>query len=92
VPRPLPNRYNELDFALALGYFLKNRTMPRTVNNNDTVDFDCVRKQNILFGNLIRSLKVAKKKYGQLRDGVAYEIEDWMGSMAIGISDARKTM
>jgi hypothetical protein len=99
VPRPLPNRYNELDFALAMDYFLKNldsiiaSTMPQTVNDNDTADFDRVsEQQKILFGNVIRSLKVAEKKYGQLRDGVAYEIEDWTGSMAIGVSDARKTM
>jgi hypothetical protein len=83
VLRSLPNRYNELDFALATDYFLKNldsiiaSAMPETVNDNDTADFDRVREQQkILFGNEIRSLKVAEKKYVQLSDGVAYEIED----------------
>lgn len=99
VARPLPNPYNELNFTLGLDYILENldtiiaSIMPQIVDDNDRADFDHERElQKILLSNVIKSLKVAEKKYGQFRDGVAYEIEDWTGSMAIGVSDARKVM
>lgn len=84
---------------LGMDYFLENldaiieSTMPRVVDDNDTVDFDREREhQKILFGHVIRSLKAAGKKYGQLRDGVAYEVEDWTDSMAIGVTGARNVV
>jgi len=94
-----PYLSNDLYSAPGLDYLVENLdaiiadTMPRFVYENDVEEFQRERDmQKFLFGKVIKLMKSAEKKYGELRDGLTNEISDLADDTMSGISVARNAV